>query len=371
MSVAELHNILIERGLPNMLQRTPPQAKARIVCASASAIFAAACLLCIQSASLLAANALDPVASYSCLDAVPEAFRTPSQRVIDFSVDSSGVTCLVHCGCTALSSILVRFDHAGRPAGNLVVPMRGVQDFSIGPAGRIAILAQDADSDRRPLTKVSMHSGLGDAGSIVSQQGIISPLAVADAAFAVDYQTKTLRRLASGAQQNPTSPMAIPLAVEFPPLYRLAYAGSGRIAILELAHHRLHLVNTKTGQVDLRYLSDAKISAAYDRIPADKRWVNRPVPAASARSTALWGMTAAPDGRVFVGLTGFRIADGAPFLQFGEDGTSVRTLTCRLPEAKPQGSGKRDFVVPYDLAFWNGALYLLVTNGGVVKYTLP
>ena len=197
----------------------------------------------------------------------------------------------------------------------------------------------------------------------------IGPLVLLTAPLAVNYTKKTLETFTISNSTSSIIANDIPLALQYPDLFRLAPAGSSIVVVLELAHNRMHVIDIATRVVQVVNLSAPEIDIALNKIPIAHRWSDRPgvQHQSSTRSTALWGMTASPDGRIFVGLNHFTLADGAPFVEFGTDGARRRSFVCQLPKVAASGE---QLLIPSHMQYWNRALYLLDGRGLVVKYSL-
>ena len=71
-------------------------------------------------------------------------------------------------------------------------------------------------------------------------------------------------------------------------------------------------------------------------------------------------------GNLYLMLTGFRPAEGAPVLVLNAEGKLVRTLRCEIPKGT---DGK--YAVPLEMGVAGDVLYLVGSDGLVARYPLP
>jgi len=100
----------------------------------------------------------------------------------------------------------------------------------------------------------------------------------------------------------------VPIPIQYPGFYAVSTIGSNQIAILELAHSRLHIVSLQDGATRSVPIVSEQLDKALQKIPVEKRWSTAISKGNRVRETASWGMAASAVGRVFVALSGFRLA---------------------------------------------------------------
>lgn len=285
-----------------------------------------------------------------------------TNTVTDFVVANMGIYWLIRQRGEA-HDLLVHTDAQGKCFGTSTLPVHYGQAFGVGPTGAVFVASVARNSDKTTTTQLmqlrNTDSGNASASNVQTLVGVSpGPMIVTSGPLFVDTAHTTLI--------NPASGLSIPVPLRWPRLlHRIVLFNDTTAAILEIARNRVHLVNLNSSNVQSVDLSAPEIDQALAKIPAAKYWPTTPTLPPHNYSTALWGMTVV-NGKLVVGVSRFKLTEGAVFVEFLPSGVRSGAFRCAMPEISLAG----DLFVPSGMCSFNNQLFLLDGRGWVVSYAV-
>ncbi len=292
---------------------------------------------------------LSPAGTFHLRDALPAGYEGSSVTIHQFQAASSGLYFLVSKGFNfAAGGHIVKTDFSGKRLLNISVGPGQYRIFAVDDGGEVYVAMLDRGADRRIVV-------YGPGGG---QQRTI-PFRASARALCVDQGTPVLLSRdgflsAVGDTARPTVGVGQGRRVQ---LQRLP---DGRLVVLKGVETEIVIVDPDRG-VEKSFTPDAP------EIPeARKRYGER------EQGVILNSLAVAANGEIYVGVSGHRLAEGAPVLVLGANGGLHDRLRLMLPQTPASGDSTEppQRMLPSFLGVADGKVFVADSAGLVARYVL-
>lgn len=304
---------------------------------------ATAFALSVTSVGFTQPVTLTPIRSFDVLKSVPDKYRADALYVHQFVARASGLYYLIapEQSAGAQGAFLLHTDSAG--GFRTAIPLRGITPaFDVGADGKIYV-ARTGRATGRGVDVYDAQANFVETRPLTKQ---LKAFCVVDGTPVVASHDGSVHSLGQDAD-NPV--MQAGPAIKF----HIAALPDRRFILVDGTAARFYLGNLAGGLQKTITPDAPEIASA------------RKVYAVPERGVIFHSFAVAPNGGIYVAVSGHRLADGAPMLHFDDKGNLVRRIRCLLP-----GSAKGT-MLPSHLGVTDEFLYVVSGPAGVTAVYRP